>query len=236
MTTQRKRPPTRQQLDQKNRRAREKRRNNPEAFRRYTNDRYSANSRIREQKREYAKRTREHRRAYQREYYLRNRDAARDRVRCWQAANRDHIKEYHRNRRPTVTVQLRVRRQTDPSYRVLYNLRSRLAALVRKTKASRGFGVTTARTLTLLGCSTSDFIIYLESRFEQGMTWENHGVGVGKWQIDHIMPCAIFDLTKPEHQRRCFHFSNLQPLWASENARKSDRFHPAQVEVAKSWL
>jgi hypothetical protein len=40
------------------------------------------------------------------------------------------------------------------------------------------------------------------------------------WHIDHIMPCAIFDLTRPEHQKRCFHFSNLQPMFASKNLKK----------------
>ena len=53
------------------------------------------------------------------------------------------------------------------------------------------------------------------------MTWENHGIG--GWHVDHIRPCADFNLLDPEQQRQCFHFTNLQPLWAWQNLQKSDR-------------
>lgn len=153
-----------------------------------------------------------------------NRSRERDRVR-WK---RDRVK---------VTQRLREKRRADKSFAMLHTIRCRLASLIGDAKAKTGKSTgKSARTLELLGCSVTDLMIYLESKFESGMTWANHGVGASKWQIDHIMPCAIFDLTRPDHQRRCFHFSNLQPMWASENARKNDGFHPAQVEVAKSWL
>ena len=48
------------------------------------------------------------------------------------------------------------------------------------------------------------------------MSWDNYG----KWHIDHIIPCASFDLADETQQRLCFHFTNLQPLEASENMRK----------------
>lgn len=53
------------------------------------------------------------------------------------------------------------------------------------------------------------------------MTWENHGMR--GWHIDHKRPCSSFDLSDPAQQCACFHFSNLQPLWATENLRKGDR-------------
>lgn len=49
------------------------------------------------------------------------------------------------------------------------------------------------------------------------MTLVNHGL----WHIDHIKPCCSFDLTKADQQRECFHFTNLQPLWAKDNLRKN---------------
>lgn len=51
------------------------------------------------------------------------------------------------------------------------------------------------------------------------MTWENHG----KWHMDHIKPCSSFDLTDPEEQKLCNHYSNLQPLWDYENLQKRDK-------------
>lgn len=51
------------------------------------------------------------------------------------------------------------------------------------------------------------------------MTWENYG----EWHIDHIKPCASFDLNDPEQQKLCFHYTNLQPMWAKENQKKADK-------------
>ena len=48
------------------------------------------------------------------------------------------------------------------------------------------------------------------------MTWENYG----EWEVDHILPCASFDLEQPEAQRQCFHYTNLQPLWKADNRSK----------------
>ena len=57
--------------------------------------------------------------------------------------------------------------------------------------------------------------------FLPGMTWENHTRS--GWHIDHIVPCAAFDLSDPAQQRACFHYTNLQPLWAKTNLKKSNK-------------
>lgn len=74
-----------------------------------------------------------------------------------------------------------------------------------------------APTLKLLGCSIPTLRFHLESQFSHGMTWNNYGA---HWEIDHIRPCASFDLRLPEHQRECFHYLNLQPLRVTDNRRK----------------
>jgi len=72
----------------------------------------------------------------------------------------------------------------------------------------------------LLGCTIQELREHIESKFKKGMTWQNKGKY--GWHIDHIRPCASFDLSKPEEQAKCFHWTNLQPLWWHENIRKSD--------------
>lgn len=78
-----------------------------------------------------------------------------------------------------------------------------------------------ARTLELLGCSFEESRRHIEKQFRPGMTWENYGP---VWHIDHVRPCASFDLSDPVQQRECFHYSNLQPLFAQENREKSDKW------------
>ncbi len=64
-------------------------------------------------------------------------------------------------------------------------------------------------------------MMHIESKFVDGMSWENRS----QWHIDHIRPCANFDLTDIEQQKICFHWSNLQPLWAKDNLRKGKRMN-----------
>lgn len=103
---------------------------------------------------------------------------------------------------------------TDLSFRMGKILRNRIRGVLKgKSKA--------CHTMEFLGCSISNFILYLESKFEEGMIWGNYGFF---WEIDHIIPCALFDLTKPDHQRRCFHFSNQQPLTVHQNRVKHKKY------------
>ncbi len=105
------------------------------------------------------------------------------------------------------------KRKTDPIYKLISNFRTRLNLILKgRTKS--------APMMKLLGCSLDDFKIHLESFFEPEMHWGNHGNKKGQWSVDHVMPFAIFDLSKPEHQRRVCHFSNLRPMWHIENMRK----------------
>ena len=71
----------------------------------------------------------------------------------------------------------------------------------------------------LVGCSIHFLKEYLSKQFKPGMNWDN----VGKWHVDHIIPVAKFDLKDPEQQKICFHYTNLQPLWATENLKKGKK-------------
>ena len=81
-------------------------------------------------------------------------------------------------------------------------------------------GVKGFSTMELTGCELPFLKGYLEAKFTEGMTWENHG----DWHIDHIQPCCSFDLKEEEEQQKCFHYTNLQPLWASDNLTKGGKY------------
>lgn len=126
--------------------------------------------------------------------------------------NRDRTKAYNASRRHIRADQLRRRREIDSNFRILTTLRSRMAAAIRVVKGTKAH-----KTDALVGCNIVLLRAYLQSLFKPGMTWENYG----EWHVDHKIPCAEFDLRDPAQQLLCFHFSNLQPLWAVENLRKA---------------
>jgi hypothetical protein len=104
---------------------------------------------------------------------------------------------------------------SDDSFRI----RLRVSGRVQQALARQGSSKC-AKSMEYVGCSKEQLINYLELKFTDGMSWDNYG----KWHIDHIRPCASFDLTDPGRQRECFHYTNLQPLWAKDNLRKSDKW------------
>lgn len=99
----------------------------------------------------------------------------------------------------------------DINFKFSHHIRSRIRRVLKGE-------IKSGHSLELLGCSIDELKVHLEQQFEPGMTWNNYG----EWQIDHIIPCAKFDFSNPIHQRICFNYRNLQPLWAEENNKKKD--------------
>ena len=102
------------------------------------------------------------------------------------------------------------RRKIDISFRITGNLRSRIRVALKGICKSK-------KTIELLGCSLNQLKNHLQSKFQPGMSFSNYG----SWHIDHIIPCVRFNLSKVSEQRKCFHYTNLQPLWAKENFIKN---------------
>jgi hypothetical protein len=110
------------------------------------------------------------------------------------------------------------RKKVDPTFKLLKSLRSRIKSAIKSGKKC-------ASTVELLGCTLSFARQHIEAQFQDGMTWDNHG----EWHIDHKVPCASFNLFEASEQRKCFHYTNLQPLWAEENLSKSDKIIQFQL-------
>jgi hypothetical protein len=110
----------------------------------------------------------------------------------------------------------------DPAFKmklVCRNAVSRICRTVGSRRAKR------ARTSEYLGCSFDFARSYIEQRFREGMTWENHGT---VWHVDHVIPLASFDFTSDAQIRKAMHYTNLQPLFAHENRTKQDK-QPTQL-------
>lgn len=115
------------------------------------------------------------------------------------------------------------RKRTDPEFAIKCHLRARLADLIGAGKCKRDKSA-----IAMTGASVSELRRHLEKQFKRGMSWKNHG----EWHIDHIIPCAMFDLTDPRQQSICFNYLNLRPCWATENIRKGNRLTaPAQLPL-----
>jgi len=85
------------------------------------------------------------------------------------------------------------------------------------------------RTLEYVGCTIETLRTHIETQFTEGMNWENQGV----WHIDHIRPCASFNLDNEEERHQCFHYTNLQPLWGPDNIIKGDNYDSDEDE--REW-
>lgn len=110
----------------------------------------------------------------------------------------------------------RLRKKRDIGFRLLKTLRSHIRMAIKRISRH-------SSAIELLGCGIDQMRQRLESLWQPGMSWRNYGSLEGCWSIDHIRPCANFDLTDPAQQKICFHFSNLQPLWHIDNMRKQDK-------------
>ena len=107
------------------------------------------------------------------------------------------------------------RKLIDPVFKLVKTLRSRLNSVLNRRNIEKGFS-----TMELTGCELQFLKGYLEGKFTEGMSWENHG----EWHLDHIKPCCSFDLKDDEEQKKCFHYTNLQPLWAQDNLSKGGKY------------
>lgn len=187
---------------------------------------------------EKRQRRREMDRVYSRNYRLRHPERAKDNVRRYRKKNIVAITERQKakrlsdidNQRAKSAANQRTyrkrfvakhgvqpstaRARRDKTFRLVQNVRARIGIALKHANATKS-----NRTIHLIGCTAAELVRHIESQFVDGMSWSNRK----EWHVDHVIPCSAFDLSDPDQQAAAFHYTNLRPLWASDNLRKSDK-------------
>ena len=107
------------------------------------------------------------------------------------------------------------KRRKNPAKKMMYIIRSLASNCIRRSVLPKSM-----RSQDYLGCTPGQFKAYLESQFISNMSWANYGRA---WHVDHIIPLASFNLSSESEIKKACHYTNLRPLWAKANIRKSDK-------------
>lgn len=163
----------------------------------------------------------------------------------YKAENKEEISEYNKqyDKANRAAINERVKRnharlkEENPSFKIACTLRNRIYILMKINSTSKA-----AKTLDLLGCEMEFFMEWLAFNFEDGMTFANHG---DTWHLDHTVPCSMFNLVDKDEQKKCFHWSNMKPMYANENIAKNNKATSSEIKqheerlgefIAKNWF
>ena len=198
---------------------------------------------IAKQTKAYCLQHKEYLRAWAKEYRKNNKKLIKKRHKEWYEKNKKKVYLYHKSYRKNNEEKVKLwqkkyyekygreytRNYNREKCRQDYNFRLKNRIRTRIWDALSG-RIKKFSTKVLLDVPNLEFLWqHLEKQFQPGMTRENYGL----WHVDHIIPCASFDFSDPEQQKKCFHYTNLQPLWAIDNMRKSNKI---MGEELKAWI
>lgn len=154
---------------------------------------------------------------YMREYRKRNPNSNRDAMRRYNERHPGAQREALQRRRADNPE--RDKEHHDRGHQLYHERYPFMKSAYNRINEAMHGRIKAGRTMELVGCTAAELRDHLESQFQPGMSWENYG----EWHVDHRRPCASFDLLDPAQQLECFHHTNLQPLWALDNLRKSKK-------------
>lgn len=169
---------------------------------------------------------------YRKEYYLENKEKYAERAKKYRLDDPQHHREidkrYKETHREQINAYHREWKKNKRETSVEHVLRSNMSRRINYALTTQINGAKTKTTIEYVGCSVEYLKIYLESRFEIGMSWDNYGLC---WHIDHIIPCVAWDLTNPFQSFCCWNYRNLMPLWAKENQAKKDKYDEERKSI-----
>ena len=161
---------------------------------------------------------------YQKEYKLKNKEKIAELNKSYSERNKEKIANYKRQHYLENKEKIEKYRNDWRNNKVkidsLFKLTNNTRTLIKQSFRRNGYSKN-SKTYQILGCTFEEFKEHLQNKFTEGMSWDK----VGKYiHIDHIRPCSSFDLKNAEEQQKCFHYTNLQPLWATENLKKGSKY------------
>jgi hypothetical protein len=167
---------------------------------------------------------------YQKKHYLENKEKRTIQGKIWEKNNKEkrtiQKKIYRENNKEKINKKIRkyekLKMQNDPIFKFSKRLRHNVRESFKRGKNQFRKNATTEQ---ILGCTIQEFIIYIQSKFEKGMTIENHG----EWHLDHIIPLASAR-TEEEIKQLC-HYTNYQPLFSFDNLSKSKKIITKQLNL-----
>ena len=144
-------------------------------------------------------------------YRENNKEKVNEKSTNWRKNNPGYGTMYYRKNKNIILYQILIRKKNDPVYKLKTLYRSKLNKILGSNRDDETFDI--------IGCTPRYLKDHLESQFTEGMSWENHGLY--GWHIDHIVPLSSAK-TEEDLIELC-HYSNLQPLWAIDNLKKSNK-------------
>ena len=158
---------------------------------------------------------------YKKAHYQANKERTIARVKEWYEANRESaIKRacaYQKANLPKLIKQREAKKRERAKSDPRITLRSRLKAQLQISLRRIGANKKGRSTLSVIGCNLEELKQHIERQFVRGMTWENRHL----WHVDHIIPLASAETE--QDVLRLSHFTNLRPMWAADNIKKSDK-------------
>lgn len=161
---------------------------------------------------------------YYKEYWRKNKEELNKKQKDWREKNPNRSKEYRAKNKDKINAWEReyVKRRMAEDF--IYRLRRNIRGRFKRALAGNYKG---GSAIEELGCSIEYLKIWLESKYypnpETGEMMSKENYGTHGWHIDHIIAISKFDLSNPNDVTKACHYTNLQPLWARENIRKSNK-------------
>ncbi len=153
-----------------------------------------------------------------------NKETLKEYVKTWYENNKEHRKQYLKEYREKNVDKIRQikrdyernRKAKDPLYKLINNFRTAIYQVLKENNINKN-----GHYFEILKYTPEDLISHLETKFTNGMTWDNYG----EWHVDHIKPISSYIILEigDDEFMNCWSLSNLQPLWGKENISKSNK-------------